>query len=177
MKLVQLGVEHYWAGAVGDFDQSVKRIDEYIREFGPPHLIFTSPPCQDFSGANVNAQGTTRDNGQLFSKSVELIKYLQTVQVDKRGKDNALVFIENEVPKNAIKKELDEIVEINSFKSDAREAWPVCYRERLIWSNTFPGVFNKNPTGAFNNIIDPEPDQTLSGTPNQEAQKVTINTS
>ena len=147
MKLVRQGVEHYWLGPLGDPEMNT-RIDTYEKDFGPADLCFASPPCQDFSLANPERRGLAGENGKLFPKAVEVIKKL-----GEQRNETFVWIIENTNMEKKDRDKLDEICGVAAFKSDAREVYSSCLRERLIWTNFLLGPLTKNPDGDLANVL------------------------
>jgi hypothetical protein len=146
MNLVKRGVEHYWLGPLGD-PEMFTRINIYKTKFGPADFCFASPPCQDFSLAG-NQRGVEGENGQIFSKAVEVIRYLGDQE-----NPRFVWMIENTPMKPVTLEELNEMCGVAAFKSNAREVWTSCSRVRLIWTNFLPGPLTKNPNGDLEKIL------------------------
>ena len=146
MNLVELGVEHYWLGPLGD-PEMFSRIDTYKKKFGKADFCFASPPCQDFSLAGKQ-RGVEGENGQLFSKAVEVIRKLGDQE-----NPRFVWMIENTDMKKKTLEELNEMCGVAAFKSNAQEVWSSCRRSRLIWTNFLPGPLTKNPNGDLKNVL------------------------
>ena len=146
MNLVKRGVEHYWLGPLGD-PEMLSRIDTYQKKFGKADFCFASPPCQDFSLAG-NRRGVKGENGQLFSKAVEVIRHLGDQE-----NPRFVWMIENTPMEKVTLEELNDMCGVAAFKSNALETWSSCKRVRLIWANFLPGPLTKNPNGDLEKIL------------------------
>lgn len=144
MNLVARGVEHYWLGPLG-CPEMQRKIEKYQAKFGIAHMVFASPPCQDFSRANPQRQGLSGENGKVFEKAVRVIEKLQ-------HQNPTLVFAIENVPTN-FQEELDDLLAVNSFESDASEAWACCRRKRLLWMNVPPGNLIRHPDGELAKVL------------------------